>query len=55
MAGGKLLLNRFCDTLSFPIEIQSDLAVPEKEPGNRQDQSYHAFCCSGKITAQTRV
>jgi hypothetical protein len=51
MAGGALFLNGFCDTFSFPIEIQSDLAVPDEEPRNRQNQSYQAFCCCGKITA----
>jgi hypothetical protein len=55
MAGRELFLSGLFDSFCFRIEIQSDLAVPDEEPRNRQNQSYHAFCCSGKITAQTRV
>jgi hypothetical protein len=37
MACKRLFLNRFCNVFSFSVEIQSDLAIPDKEPRNRQN------------------
>ena len=55
MAGRRLLLNRFSDILSLPVEIQSDLAVPDEQPRNRQYQRDHSFHGCVKITAETWV
>jgi len=55
MAGRGLLLNRFCDIFSLPVEIQSDLAVPDEQPRNRQNQRDHSFHGCVKIAAETRV